>query len=141
MTNLFNDTIINNICFEDNNNEKRNQKIEKIIDFLNLQPMLDKMPEGLNTVIKEQGQILSGGQRQKIALARTLYLERKIIIFDESTSYLDKDSEIDFMEAISKIKNDKIIIFISHNENLNKYFDKIYRLKNYKLNLEKENSN
>lgn len=141
MTNLFNDTIINNICFGDNNIEERNQKIEKIVDFLNLQPMLDKMPGGLNTIIKEQGQILSGGQRQKIALARTLYMGRKIIIFDESTSYLDKDNEIDFMEAISKIKNDKIIIFISHNENLNKYFDKIYRLKNYKMNLEKENEN
>ena len=141
MTNLFNDTILNNICFgDDNNTEIRDQKIKQIIDFLNLKNMLNKMPNGLNTVIKEQGQILSGGQRQKIALARTLYLERKIIIFDESTSYLDKEAEVEFMEAISKIKKDKIIVFISHNETLNKYFDKIYRLKNHKTNLEKNNA-
>ena len=44
------------------------------------------------------------------------------------------------MEAISKIKKDKIIVFISHNETLNKYFDKIYRLKNHKTNLEKNNA-
>ena len=56
----------------------------------------------LDTIIKEQGQILSGGQRQKIALARALYKDTPILIFDESTSSLDSVSELKFIEVIKK---------------------------------------
>ena len=78
---------------------------------------------------------LSGGQRQRIALARTLYLEPEVIIFDESTSSLDKKSERDFIENILELKNEKILLFISHDQNLEKYFDIIYKIENKKLEI------
>ena len=84
--------------------------------------IIDNLPHGLNTAIQEQGQIFSGGQRQKIALARALYRDTPILIFDESTSSLDEESEKQLIELIHKIKKDRIILFITHNRNLVTFF-------------------
>ena len=82
----------------------------------------------METVIGDQGLTLSGGQRQKIALARTLYLDPKIIIFDESTNSLDKLTEKAFFNNILSLKKNKIIICITHDHVLSEFFDKIYNL-------------
>lgn len=129
-TNLIDDSILNNICFGIERENIDFDKVKKIINKLKLSKILDNLPNGLDSKIGEQGLKLSGGQRQKIALARTLYLEPRIIIFDESTSSLDKYSEEDFIEVVKEIKKDKIIIFISHNVNLARHFEKIYKMEN-----------
>ncbi len=135
ITNLIDDTILNNICFGINANEIDRVKLDKIIKKINLDNLINNLPNGLDSNIGEQGLTLSGGQRQRIALARTLYLEPEVIIFDESTSSLDKKSERDFIENILELKNEKILLFISHDQNLEKYFDIIYKIKNKKLEI------
>ena len=75
-----------------------------MVKILDLSELINNLPNGLNTNIKEQGQILSGGQRQKIALARALYVETPILIFDESTSSIDDVSELKLIEVIKKLK-------------------------------------
>ena len=135
ITNLIDDTILNNICFGINSNEINKVKLNNIIEKINLEPLINSLPKGLDTFIGEQGLTLSGGQRQRIALARTLYLEPEIIIFDESTSSLDSKSEKEFIENIIDLKNEKIILFISHDQNLEKYFNKIYKINNQKLEI------
>lgn len=133
-TNLINDTLLNNICFSDLNNGAYDKKrIDHLIDILELNDLIKSLPEGLSTNIKEQGQLLSGGQRQKIALARALYRDKPILIFDESTSSLDYKSEEKLMDVVNKIKHNRLILFITHNRNLIKYFDKTYELKNKKI--------
>ncbi len=137
-TNLINDTLINNICFfKENNKHYDKEKIDYLVKILDLGDLIDKLPNGLNTNIKEQGQILSGGQRQKIALARALYVETPILIFDESTSSIDSDSELKLIEVIKKIKKDRIILFITHNRNLITHFDKTYFINDKKVNIYK----
>lgn len=135
ITNLIDDTILNNICFGINSNEINKVKLNNIIEKINLESLINSLPKGLETFIGEQGLTLSGGQRQRIALARTLYLEPEIIIFDESTSSLDSKSEKEFIENIIDLKNEKIILFISHDQNLEKYFNKIYKINNQKLEI------
>ena len=135
ITNLIDDTILNNICFGINANEIDRVKLDKIIKKINLDNLINNLPNGLDSNIGEQGLTLSGGQRQRIALARTLYLEPEVIIFDESTSSLDKKSERDFIENILELKNEKILLFISHDQNLEKYFDIIYKIENKKLEI------
>ena len=99
-TNLINDTLINNICFfRDNDRYYDQSKIDYLVKMLDLDDLVKGLPNGLDTIIKEQGQILSGGQRQKIALARALYKDTPILIFDESTSSLDSVSELKFIEC------------------------------------------
>ena len=75
-----------------------------MVETLDLSELINNLPNGLNTNIKEQGQILSGGQRQKIALARALYVETPILIFDESTSSIDDISELKLIEVIKNKK-------------------------------------
>ena len=133
-TNLTNDTLLNNISFftekEDQINHK---KINEIITTLNMEELISSLPHGLNTKIQEQGQIFSGGQRQKIALARALYRETPILIFDESTSSLDSDSEKKLLDLINIIKKDRIILFITHNKDLLSFFDNTYSIEDKKL--------
>jgi ABC-type bacteriocin/lantibiotic exporter with double-glycine peptidase domain len=73
---------------------------------------------------------LSGGQLQRVAIARTLYFEKEVCVFDEFTSALDFDSEDKIVSHLNKIKKNKIIVIVSHRLNAMKYCDKIYEMKN-----------
>ena len=79
--------------------------------------------------------MLSGGQIQRIGIARALYHESDILIFDESTNALDINSEEKIIEEIKNLKNIKTIIMISHKMSILKICDKVYELKNKTLNL------
>ena len=85
----------------------------------------------------ENGANLSGGQIQRLGIARALYRNPKILIFDESTNSLDNETENAFMQINYIIKDKKIILFISHKLSLLKRCDKIYEIKDKKLNLKK----
>lgn len=128
ITNLLDDSIKNNICFGIIDQKIDENKLKKIIDEVELASLIESLENGLDTIIGDQGLTLSGGQRQKIALARTLYLDPKIIIFDESTNSLDKLTEKAFFNNILSLKKNKIIICITHDEVLSEFFDKIYNL-------------
>ena len=140
ITNLLDDSIMNNICFGILNEDIDHEKLNIIIKEVELNELIKKLDKGINTVVGDQGLTLSGGQRQKIALARTLYLDPKIIIFDESTNSLDKLAEKQFFKNIIALKKNKIIICITHDLALSEHFDKIYNLSEIKDN-EKINSN
>ena len=86
------------------------------------------MKNDLETVIGEQGSLISGGQRQRIGIARALYLNPKVLIFDEATTALDKDTEKNILETIIKIKKDTTIIIVSHNLEVMKICDEIINL-------------
>ena len=95
------------------------------------------MPDKDKTFIGENGAQISGGQRQRIGLARALANDAKILILDEATNALDKRTEENIFETLKKISSEKSIIIITHNRNLLNYCNKIYCLKNGKLNQEK----
>jgi len=136
-TNLIDDNIIKNICLEEDENKIDLKKVNHLIEYLELDKVINNFPNGINTKLGEQGLKFSGGQRQKIAIARALYLERKILIFDESTSSLDSVNEKLIFDLINKIKKDKIIIFISHRPSINSFADKVYEIKNKQFILKK----
>ena len=79
------------------------------------------------------GKNLSGGQIQRIGIARALYRNKDILIFDEATNALDENLEKRIVENIIQFKNKKIIIFISHNLDLMKKLDVVYEVKNKKI--------
>jgi ABC-type multidrug transport system fused ATPase/permease subunit len=104
--------------------------IEKVIDDCKLSDLVKQLPLGLDTIIGNNGLFLSGGQRQKIAIARCLLKNPEIIIFDEATSALDLSSENIINEMINTLKGKKTIIVISHKNNSIKFSDLIYCIKN-----------
>ena len=105
--------IKNNIAFGKKNNEIDSLKIDKISKMLNLDNFLENLKDGLHSYIGEAGNLISGGEKQKIALARALYKKFNTLILDEATSAMDNKSEELIMNEIFDIQN-KTIIIIAH---------------------------
>jgi len=129
---LFNDTITRNISFFDK--ENKHEKIDKILEKSNLKKFVSSLPDKENTIVGENAAKLSGGQIQRIGIARALYNNPEFIIFDESTSSLDSINEKEIMEFIYSLKNNKTVLIISHDEKILNKCDKIYEVENKKIN-------
>lgn len=110
---LFKGTVAQNIAI--GNYEQDMDRIVQISKRLGMQELVNELPQGFLTDIGENGFSLSGGQRQKIAIARVLYKNPEIIILDEASSSLDSDSEEHVMNTLKELKSDgKTIIMIAH---------------------------
>tara|TARA_B100001564_G_C20624649_1_gene664079 strand:+ start:137 stop:1240 length:1104 start_codon:yes stop_codon:yes gene_type:complete len=130
---LLDDTVKNNIAIGIKEDDIDYDKIEKSIKQSQLSNFINKLPNKIDTLVGERGGNISGGEKQRIGIARSLYKNSQIFIFDEATSALDKDNEKNLLEEIAILKSDKTIIMISHNPNVFKICDKIYKLENNKL--------
>lgn len=131
-TYLLNGTIKENITFGSNHKVSEN----RIIDALGFSCMvetLEDFPERLDTQVGSNLKQLSSGQKQRISIARAIYNNRQILIFDEATNALDEKNEKIIFQNIKKLKGKKTVIIISHNlENL-KICDHIFKLENKTL--------
>jgi len=109
---LFNDTIKNNII-HGNKNASEND-INKAVKSANIQDLVDKLDNGLNTYIGENGVKLSGGEKQRLSIARALIKNPDILILDEATASLDSESEKKVHSAIDNIIKNRTVIIIAH---------------------------
>lgn len=107
--------------------------INKIIVEVDLSDLVASLDFGIDTNIGEGGQKISGGQRQRIGIARALYKNPSLLIFDEITSSLDKYTEAKIIETIKTLKNNKTILMISHRDEILNHCNKIYSLNNHKF--------
>lgn len=121
---LFNDTIRSNICLYKNIAEA---DILKAIEDSGLKEFISEVT--LDYIVGPNGSFLSGGQKQKIAIARALVQDRPIIIFDEATSNADTDSELHINDIIQTKMNDKTIILVSHKKDILSKVDNIVYIK------------
>ena len=122
---LFNDTIANNISMIFDKNNYDQEKMKKIVKICDLESLINQTTNGLDALIGEKGVNLSGGQKQKIGIARSLYANKELLIFDEATNSMDAISENLIMDNITSQYKDKTIILISHNYSNIKNFDQI----------------
>ena len=126
---LLDDTIEANIVFEATKTVEK-EKIWEILKKVQLEEFIRSLPEGLSTIVGERGVKLSGGQIQRIAIARALYMNPEIIVFDEATSALDTETEEAVMEAIESLHGSKTMIIIAHRLSTIRACDKIYKIEN-----------
>jgi ABC-type multidrug transport system fused ATPase/permease subunit len=125
---LLNDTIKKNICLGVQEKDINSEKLENLLNFIKINQFSKSNIFYGDTKIGEGGSKISGGQKQCVAIARTLYFNSKILILDEATSSLDFESEQQIFNLILNLKKNHIIIVISHNEKIKKICDEFIDL-------------
>ena len=109
---LFDDTVLSNVAYADSKASK--EKILEACKFSATNDFVEKLPEKYNTLIGENGVRLSGGEKQRISIARAILKNAPIILLDEATSSLDADTEHKIQEAIMYLTKNKTTIIIAH---------------------------
>jgi ABC-type multidrug transport system fused ATPase/permease subunit len=125
---LIDDTLERNIAFGVPDHLIDLNKLKKAIEMAQLSELVEQLPEGVKTVVGERGVLLSGGQRQRVGIARVLYHEREILVFDEATAALDSETEHLITEATKALAGNKTIIIIAHRLSTIEHCDCIYQL-------------
>lgn len=128
---LTDDSIINNVAFGQTNIDK--SKLKRVLKLVGLDILLKLKNKNLETKLGQEGIRVSGGQIQRIGIARCLYKDPEVLIFDEATSSLDKITEKKIIEVIKKISKSKTLIMISHEYQNLRFCNKIYEIKNGNL--------
>ena len=123
---LVDDSIRNNIVF--GSKEVSDERLWEILKIVKLDKYVQSLDEGLDTEVGENGVRLSGGQRQRIGIARALYHNPDILVFDEATAALDDGTESEIMNEIYGFSKDKTLIFIAHRMSTLSGCDRIYRV-------------
>lgn len=134
-TYLLDDTIKNNIAFGQKENEIDEKFMKNIIELVELEKLLEKVANGLDTVIGEKGIKLSGGQIQRIGIARALYIKPSLLILDEATNAIDDSTEKKIFSNLDTLKRKFTSIMVAHRKSSLVLCDKIYEIKNQNLNL------
>ena len=120
-TELFNSTLLENITMLKNLDKNL---FKKAIDISQLEPVIKKLPKGVKTLLGEKGYKLSGGEKQRIGIARAIYKNSDVLILDEATSALDSKTELKIQKGIESLKN-KTILIIAHRLSTLKNVDQI----------------
>ena len=123
-TTLFDDTIRNNIAYA--NLEASQKEIEKAAKYSFASEFIEKLPDKYETIIGENGTRLSGGEKQRLSIARAMLKKSQIILLDEATSSLDAETENKIQEAINFLTKDRTTIVIAHRLSTILNSDKIY---------------
>jgi len=111
---IFSGTIEDNICFGVDAENRDQNRIKEATRIAYADEFIDLLPQGYQTMVGERGVTLSGGQRQRLAIARAIYLDPPVLIFDEATSSLDAHSERKVQAAIETLHGKRTVIVVAH---------------------------
>jgi ATP-binding cassette, subfamily B, bacterial PglK len=131
---LIEDTISNNITLGVKEKDIDKDKINYIAKITLIDEFTSQLKNKFETTVGENGILLSGGQVQRIGLARALYKEPALLIIDEGTSGLDANTEKKIFQNLQNIKKNICILMITHRNEVLKYCDTVYEIKNTKIN-------
>ena len=132
---LLDGTVRENVLF--GNIESTDDKVWKALEDARLADFIRKQPRGLDTKIGERGIRFSGGQCQRLGIARALYNDPELLIFDEATSSLDNETESEIMESINALHGKKTMVIIAHRLQTIENCDIVYRVSDGKIERER----
>lgn len=135
---MLDDSIRNNIAFGVNEEDIDDARVWEVLEQAQMKTFVEELPDQLDSQIGERGVRISGGQRQRLGIARALYHDPELLIFDEATSALDNDTETAIMEAIDTLHGQKTMVIIAHRLRTIENCDMIYEVKDGKITLSKE---
>jgi ABC-type bacteriocin/lantibiotic exporter with double-glycine peptidase domain len=125
---FFNGSILENLTHGDDLISE--DMINNALEVSHCVEFMDKLPNGILTLIGDKGSRLSGGQKARLALARAIIGESEILLLDEVTSALDKETEMQIIDSLTKLKESKTIILITHDHEVLRIADRIYKIEN-----------
>lgn len=125
---LIDDTLERNIAFGVPDHLIDHQRLQKAIEIAQLEELVERLPNGIDTVLGERGTRLSGGQRQRVGIARVIYHDRDILVLDEATSALDNATELLVSDAVKTLGSHKTLIIIAHRLSTIEHCDRIYMM-------------
>ena len=134
---MLDDTIRNNVAYGVEEKEIDEAQVWYALKEAQMDEFVRGLPAGLDTSIGERGVRISGGQRQRLGIARALYTSPEIMIFDEATSALDNDTEAAIMEAIERLHGKKTLVIIAHRLTTIEKCDAVYRVEGQTFHREK----
>ena len=115
------------------------KKLKDSIDMASLNDLINKKDNNLEFIVGEKNKYISGGEAQRIAIARNFYRDTQILLLDEFTLNLDQKNMLNIAENLIKLKKNKTIIATTHEKEILKYFDKVINLDEINFFLEKYN--
>ena len=130
---LIDESIRDNIAFGIDADKIDDRRIWEVLEEAQLKEFVEELPEGLDTTIGDRGVRISGGQRQRLGIARALFHNPEILVFDEATSALDNDTEKAVMDAINNFHGRKTMVIIAHRLNTIAKCDVIYKVDGEKI--------
>lgn len=130
---LIDESIRDNIAFGIDADRIDDKRIWEVLEEAQLKEFVEELPDGLDTTIGDRGVRISGGQRQRLGIARALYHNPEILVFDEATSALDTDTEKAVMDAINSFHGRKTMVIIAHRLNTIAKCDVIYKVEDEKI--------
>jgi len=130
---ILDDDVAANVAFGTPKSDIDEARVLEALKMANAIEFVQKLPEGVRTVLGQDGKTLSGGQRQRIGIARALYRKNKVLILDEPTSALDIESEHDLMMLLNNLKKEILVVVISHRPAAIKLSDTITLIADGKL--------
>lgn len=123
---MLSEPLRNNIAFGVKTKDISDKRVKECIKLANLESFVRNLADGLDTILGENAVNISGGQKQRIAIARALYSDPEILVFDEATSSLDSETEKEIMSVIRKLSVSKTIFFCSHKKSILNDCSQIY---------------
>lgn len=111
---LFDDTVRANVAFGEEPDRIDDARVRKALEMAQIADFVDSLPDKLDTRLGEFGTRISGGQRQRLAIARALYQEPELLILDEATSALDDETEAALIDALKVLKGKLTILMVAH---------------------------
>lgn len=135
---LSDDSIRDNIAFGVEKDKIDDARVWEVLEEAQMKKFVEALPEGLDTSTGDRGVRISGGERQRLGIARALYHDPDILVFDEATSALDNATEQAVMEAINSFHGKKTMVIIAHRLNTIEKCDVIYRVENGQITLQEK---
>jgi ATP-binding cassette subfamily C protein len=122
------DSIKNNIILGSKINHPDDKRINECLKIVGLKKIIERLPKKIETHISELGNNFSGGQKQRLSIARALYINPKILVLDEATNSLDDKSEDIIVKNIINAQKNRTIILVTHKKKLTKYCDVVFEV-------------
>ena len=111
---ILDDTLRRNVALGLDPAEIDDDRVQAVLRIAQLDRLLARLPEGLDTVVGEHGATMSGGERQRLCVARALYHDPEVLIFDEATASLDDRTERELADEIERLRGEKTLIVVAH---------------------------